>query len=308
MKNLIDYLGDSYRPELYIYPSLEYSNCKEKIEFICKQHGPFIQRIEHHKRGSGCSECGKLAVKKARMGDITSFIEKANAVHSNKYSYENAVYTDHYTKLTITCPIHGDFEQAPIGHLRGDECYACGRIKKAKNSTKTTKQFIEEAGSVHGSKYDYSKFVYTGSHNNGIIVCHEHGEFSQQAATHLQGSGCPSCSITGFKKDELGILYLLQFKDEFNTQKIGITNRSVSSRYSKKDLDKVIIIREYVFEDGNKCYNAERDVLERFKEFKYTGKPLLFSGNTELINYDLTAYLDEKYARNLRVCQAWEHK
>lgn len=46
---------------------------------------------------------------------------------------------------------------------------------------------------VHGSKYDYSKTVYTTSKTEVVILCKEHGEFLQTPNHHLQGDGCPKC-------------------------------------------------------------------------------------------------------------------
>lgn len=64
---------------------------------------------------------------------------------------------------------------------------------------KTTSEFIQEARAVHGTKYDYSKVIYMGAHDEVIIICPEHGEFLQRAGSvHLRGFGCPTC--TGNKK------------------------------------------------------------------------------------------------------------
>lgn len=44
-----------------------------------------------------------------------------------------------------------------------------------KGKIQSTEDFIKEARKVHGDKYDYSKTVYTGSHNKLIIICPKHG-------------------------------------------------------------------------------------------------------------------------------------
>ena len=54
------------------------------------------------------------------------FIEKARAVHGDKYGYDKVDYKNTHTKVIITCPDHGDFPQEPAGHLRGQGCPACG--------------------------------------------------------------------------------------------------------------------------------------------------------------------------------------
>ena len=55
-------------------------------------------------------------------------------------------------------------------------------------------EMIDRFKAVHGDKYDYSKFVYTNASTNALIICPEHGEFSQQSRMHASGQGCPVCA------------------------------------------------------------------------------------------------------------------
>ena len=56
-----------------------------------------------------------------------------------------------------------------------------------------TEEFVEKAKKVHGDKYDYSKVEYINAKTKIIIICKEHGEFSQTPTGHLSGRGCPIC-------------------------------------------------------------------------------------------------------------------
>ncbi len=58
---------------------------------------------------------------------------------------------------------------------------------------KTTKQFIEKAKLVHGSKYDYSLTNYINNKTKVKIICPIHGVFEQIAGDHLNNHGCPIC-------------------------------------------------------------------------------------------------------------------
>ena len=60
----------------------------------------------------------------------------------------------------------------------------------------TTKDFIEKAKSIHGDKYDYSKVEYNKSTEKVCVICSKHGEFWQEASSHLRGIGCPKCGGT----------------------------------------------------------------------------------------------------------------
>ena len=56
---------------------------------------------------------------------------------------------------------------------------------------------------MHGDKYDYSKVNYIKSVDEIIIICKNHGEFTQRPANHINSSnGCPMC-----KNKTEGIFY-----------------------------------------------------------------------------------------------------
>lgn len=117
------------------------------------------------------------------------FINKAKAVHGNKYDYSKVKYTGSQNKVEIICPKHGSFLQRANNHLMGAGCPECLRESLAF----TKEGFIRRARIVHGSKYDYSRVKYTNSKNKVEIICPVHGSFMQLAANHLKGMGCPAC-------------------------------------------------------------------------------------------------------------------
>lgn len=57
----------------------------------------------------------------------------------------------------------------------------------------TTENFISRARIVHGDKYNYSKSIYATASSKLIIICREHGEFTQTPHGHLGGKGCVKC-------------------------------------------------------------------------------------------------------------------
>lgn len=59
-----------------------------------------------------------------------------------------------------------------------------------------TAKFIERAKEKHGDKYDYSKVVYKNFQTKVLIICPEHGEFTQTPAQHIHyGTRCPKCGF-----------------------------------------------------------------------------------------------------------------
>lgn len=118
---------------------------------------------------------------------------KFRLVH-DKYDYSKVVYINNKTKVKITCPEHGDFEQAPGSHLNGSGCPKCAIELQIKNQTYTTDSFVKKAKEIHGETYDYSEVDYSLSRVKVKIKCRDHGFFKITPNKHLLGNGCKICS------------------------------------------------------------------------------------------------------------------
>jgi hypothetical protein len=124
------------------------------------------------------------------------FIEKAKAIHGERYDYSNVVYVNTSTKVLLGCPVHGDFLIKPNSHLsQGAGCAKCASTLRGNNNkTTTTDSFIEKARLVHGDKYDYSRIEYVRPHAKMTIICPVHGAFQQTSVQHTSGKhGCMKC-------------------------------------------------------------------------------------------------------------------
>ncbi len=118
------------------------------------------------------------------------FIAKANTVHDGKYSYDNTVYKNSRSIISITRLIHGNFLQVAGTHLSGKGCPKCGKTKRAISKT----ELIKRAQSIHGEQYDYSEVQFSLLRDKIKIICPHHGMFSQTAGSHLEGRGCRKCT------------------------------------------------------------------------------------------------------------------
>lgn len=128
---------------------------------------------------------------KFSMGKNT-FIEKAMKKHGDRYDYSKVNYINNRTKVCIICPEHGEFQQTPDKHLRGQGCPKCCR----KNKKYTTDEFIEQAIKIHGNLYDYSETIYGKNKKEKVkIICPKHGPFLITPESHLQGGGCKYCTV-----------------------------------------------------------------------------------------------------------------
>lgn len=201
----------------YNYSKVQYINSSTKVEIICPKHGSFWQSPNNHlSKTKGCPECnGGIKLTKEK------FIEKAQKIHNNKYNYSKVNYINSQTKIIITCPIHGDFEQLPTNHLSGKGCPNCKRGVKS-----NTKEFITKAVNIHGTHYNYDKVEYINALTPITIVCNKCGkEFVQTPQIHLRGSGCTHCYKNELKTTEQFVKEATElYKGKYSYEKTNYIN------------------------------------------------------------------------------------
>ena len=98
--------------------------------------------------------------------------------------YSKTEYKGTIALLTIISSLHGEFQQKASGHLNGNGCQICARMKMgSRTSSPSTTQICTEEGiinklqEVHGGKYDLSKVRYINRSTKVTLTCAEHGEF-----------------------------------------------------------------------------------------------------------------------------------
>ena len=179
--------------EKYDYSKVEYKNTRTKVCIICHIHGEFWQTPNDHLNGQGCKKCGDRNKKEKQLSSTEEFIEKARKVHGDKYDYSKVEYRGSYEKVHIICPIHGEFLQTPITHLKSYGCPKCALEGRQEKRKLGKDEFIKRAKEIHGDFYDYSKVEYVNNQTKVCIICPEHGEFWQTPHNHLRGQGCFEC-------------------------------------------------------------------------------------------------------------------
>jgi hypothetical protein len=139
----------------YDYSKVEYEGSHTKVWIKCPEHGNFEQSPTNHLSGNGCHNCAaKYSRGKYRLTTLDTFLKQAKGIHHEKYDYSKVEWKNTYTKITIICPVHGEFKQIPQNHIRLKcGCRKCGRIiTKSKLSKYNTNYFVENAIKVHGDK------------------------------------------------------------------------------------------------------------------------------------------------------------
>jgi len=228
--------------EKYNYIELQFNKNKNTMVLVeCEHHGQFLQRHDAPIAGKICKKC---SFENRKLGTKT-FIERARKIHGNKYDYSLVEYVDIRTPVTIICDKHGKFFQVSNAHLQGCGCKTCSQDDYTIRQTKTLDQFIKDARSIHGDKYDYSMVKYINGQTKVDIICLNHGIFSQQAHSHcINGAGCPSCNnSTGERKiDNFLRLNDIEFSSQakFDNAKFLKSKRSMRFDFYIKDYNLII--------------------------------------------------------------------
>lgn len=227
------------------------------------------------------------------------YIEKALEVHKGFYSYENLIYINSTKKVRIDCPIHGEFVQEANSHTQGKGCSKCRSDSINSWRAVSLMDVIKRAKNVHNSKYTYkSDIPYKTGRDKLEIYCSKHGMFTQVAADHLAGCGCPRCADEKRNKhfhNEPTILYYIYFPF-LQLYKIGITlaTNGVQKRYSSESQTYIILYERY-YTDGKEAYIQEQQLLRKYTNYKYKGdNPFNLGGYTECYTRDvLSTYLNK---------------
>lgn len=171
----------------YNYSKVIYKNKYTKIKIYCNKCKKWFEQVpRNHLNCKDCPSC-----KNTTDIQTTLFIEKAKKIHKDKYDYKEVVYKSSRSKVKIFCKkCLSYFDQSPSNHLSGKGCPKCGSV-----INKTTEDFIAQAKSIHGNKYDYSNTKYVNNKTKVKIYCKNcNTYFLQTPINHLTGCGCSNCN------------------------------------------------------------------------------------------------------------------
>ena len=176
----------------YSYEKTFLMTSNDNVVVTCPIHGDFTVAARRHFSKiikQGCPDCTKYV-----KNNKDSFVERSRKIHGDKYYYDKVNYIGSGQKVTITCPIHGDFQVTPSLHY-GPRSVGCA---KCSNKAKlTTQDFIARSVEIYGNKYIYDKTIYSGSSKKLIITCPEHGDFELRASEHIGKPqvACKNCHV-----------------------------------------------------------------------------------------------------------------
>lgn len=125
------------------------------------------------------------------------FIQRARAVHGDKYNYDQVVYVNNRTRVSVVCPEHGMWNVFPVNHVNGrSACPKCSNRTRGRRMGITTEEVARRFKKVHGDKYTFDVSTYQGMNKKMTFVCPKHGSFEIRPQSVIHNfSGCSKCGI-----------------------------------------------------------------------------------------------------------------
>ena len=191
-----DYVNDciSRYSGYFKYPNTIYTGSGNRILVQCPMHGEISVHAGNHRLGKcGCPSCGKEFRADSRRKHKEDFVKEAKILYGKvDFNYDKFIYVNNKTKGIIGCPMHGDFEQTPTGHLTQNGCKGCSvqirRDSRIQSTVEIVDKMIQKRGN-DGYTFDKVNYIYTGC--KVTITCNQYGDFNINAYDFLKGGNHP---------------------------------------------------------------------------------------------------------------------
>jgi len=155
------------------YSKVQYKNANTKITIICPEHGEFVISPYSHLRSlHGCKKCGTEVM--AKIQKDTTHQKFAEFVKTSRYLYTKTLFDTITDKITIICPVHGEFKTTVDHHMRGTGCKKCADQNKTGGYNDFWFNFDESRKKLPGILYmlemysDSERFIKIGITKNTV--------------------------------------------------------------------------------------------------------------------------------------------
>ena len=172
------------------FSKTKYISMSENVTVQCNLHGEYQQKAQACILGKeGCRLCS------GRIKTLAEFIILSDSVWGEgRWDYSKSEFLGKREKLTIICPIHGEFRHLPQSHTSGKNgCPGCNG--RAGMSIEEFEELVTLKTSV---PLDYSKVTSPVRADSYVtLICLTHGvEFTARAYSlySLGSVGCWKCS------------------------------------------------------------------------------------------------------------------
>ena len=239
---------------------------KSQITCICKIHGEYLTRPSNIIRSKffGCKKCQIDDDKYTQK----EYIAKCQSVHNNYYTYQNLTYISSHNYVTVTCPLHGDFDVKAYIHIAGTGfCPKCTNY--VSSYEKEIQCFLEENNiQIESSyrKFKDIKEIDLINHDQKIAIefngLYWHSEEFKPKQYHIEKT---------IKLNNFGYRLIHIFEDEWIEKKdicksilLNIFNKTKNKIHARKCL-----IKEVSSKDSQKFLNENHIQGNAYGSIRY---------------------------------------
>lgn len=185
----------------------DYTNCRTKTTFRCEHGHEWSTVASSVLRGRGCPECSSIQLTKDKVNEILSADGRGILMIGE--------YINNKTKTRFKCNLGHEWDAITTNvMIRKTGCPHCSKTTPI--TEEMFKNFLQD---------DDRGITLVGNfvnrHTKTFVKCKCGNEWGVTPRSIMRGSGCPNCTIFGFKEHKPAWVYVLDFGIFI---KYGITN------------------------------------------------------------------------------------
>lgn len=255
----IDIVNTLFREKGYTLTTMEYQNCRQKLNYTCSKGHKNVISFTHFMQGGECLECkGKKKKNKITL----EFIK--NLCSENNFTLITDEYDGYEKKLKMICSNKHEIDVSYHSWASTNySCFYCSH-QKAKDKTRLSYDFVK----AEFEKRDY--VLLTNNYTNGLqkleFICDKNhkGKMTFDSFYHKK-SGCIECA--GSKKYTIDTVKQLLENEDYTLLSETYKNNKQKIKY-KCPNNHMNDIRFDMFVSGNRCPNCVISTKESKGELK----------------------------------------
>lgn len=166
-----------------------------KVEIVCHEHGPFLQRPVKHLSGQGCPVCAGNAV-----GD---YLKKLRETYPEWDFPDNLEVTGSKAKITLTCPVHGafltTFNRLTTKKGTATPCPRCSKVGGGLKRRLGDEEILARLSAMY-PKYTFHPHAGMRINDKIEYVCPDHGMRHSVINDMFTGHACSGCGAVSRRR------------------------------------------------------------------------------------------------------------
>ena len=260
-------LADEWHPTLNhgLDPKQFKGKSHKKVWWLCKRQHSYQAFIDQRTVGNGCPVCSGHEVQRGVNDLATTHPALALEIsaETSQENLANQITSGSGKRVVWSCSKGHKWTATVHKRTNGSGCPVCSNlvvISGFNDMATTHPELIAEFDFDRNESITPNKII-AGTNKKVWWVCNTGHSWSASGSSRIQGRGCPSCALRGYRPSLAGILYFIE-NTSLNAKKVGITNKdSRTDRLRAFKLSGWTTIKTFSDDDGQLIANVERELI-----------------------------------------------